>query len=383
MAYSVEMYANSRLRGIPGRIGYARPRPTGAAPKPLAGSLGARQTTYKDKLRGVSRRRAAPQTVGRSNFRGHGYGGNAGRTFAVSPVGVGGAGVANALQRNRDMLGRTGGGSGGSSGGNNPLADVLSQYQQAMDDANAANDLRYQQGMNMLGDRYTRGMGYLDNAGQQEGADIRQDYHNLGTRIDQDLISRGLSGTTIRPTQQMGVQRELSSSLGRMNERLAQQKVATDAQLSGDIAGFLERREDQAPDISQMLALMQAAGQGGGYGGNGYRGGASSMAGVPLYVSPAQMGYQVPAAAWGGVAPWGSGGGQAQGGGGYPNIQQAMGRGSGGGDSNNARLLGIQQRRAKEEQARANRAAQQRAQQQARNDEAQRRAILYSSHTTV
>lgn len=255
-----------------------------------------------------------------------GYGGVSARDFrrgdpqrnrpaaAYSQVGTGPGALVNAMNRNSYLMqggaraaglggygstgagrgGTYGGGAGSGAGGGGPLSGVMQQYQDAFDESKKANEDRYQQGVGGYQNRYDRGMGYLDQLGRQEAKDIGQDYDNLQSRVDQNMVSRGLTGTTIAPTMRMGVQREYGGAIGRLNERLANQRLNTDAQLSGDLLGFVERREDVGPDYNQMLALMQAVGAGGDGSGAGYGGTPRSQAGVPYYMSPQQMGYQLP-----------------------------------------------------------------------------------------
>jgi hypothetical protein len=63
-----------------------------------------------------------------------------------------------------------------------------------------------------------------------------------------------------------GTDRETNDSLGRSNERVRQQTLDTDAKLSGDKLGFLERRTDEYPDFSAYSNLMMGLGRMGGGG---------------------------------------------------------------------------------------------------------------------
>lgn len=226
------------------------------------------------------------------------------------------------------QYGQGGGSGGGGSGGVSPY-DLPGQYQQAYNEAKLANEQRYndilsqymQRQENMTGiqsgqtddvlngyeNRYQRGMNNLQGLGDQEKRDTSQRYTNLAAQNQQDLTSRGLTGTTILPTMRQGVAREESDALSRVNERLQRERLGYDASLSGDALsaqermygrqnegylgtsgdtlGFMERRSDTYPDFNQLAALGQQYGAGGG---SGY------MNGVPQYVTPQSLGYNLP-----------------------------------------------------------------------------------------
>jgi hypothetical protein len=115
------------------------------------------------------------------------------------------------------------------------------------EEAKAANEQRYQQ---MLG--------IADTTTGQRAADIRSSYAEQGAQQQQNLARLGMSGTTIAPTMQMGVQREQQSALNRLADQMQQTKL-----------GIIERREDEYPKSDVILALTKAMMQGGGAAGAG------------------------------------------------------------------------------------------------------------------
>jgi hypothetical protein len=139
-----------------------------------------------------------------------------------------------------------------------PLEKLQSEYQKAQDEAKAANESRYQ---GLLTEQ--KGMG------EQEAKDIRSTYSGLATQGQQDLVSRGLAASTIAPTMQAGYARRETAELGRLGDRLREQRL-----------GIMERRSDTYPDLGQLQSL---AGMVGSYGGAGGGGGSSSY---PNYVGP-------------------------------------------------------------------------------------------------
>ncbi len=65
----------------------------------------------------------------------------------------------------------------------------------------------------------------LEGSGDQERLDINEQFSNLGDATQAGLVSSGLSGSTINPSLQAGVQRQRSGALGRLDERLRQQEL--------------------------------------------------------------------------------------------------------------------------------------------------------------
>lgn len=237
--------------------------------------------------------------------------------------------------------GNSGGGSssGGSQGGSfsNPLdafgnlfGQMLTSYQNAYDQYRGDVENRYKdvtggflrraglgsayaQGLqddvlNGYENRYQRGMNTIDQLGGQEKADVNQRYDQLQAQTNQDLVSRGLTGTTIKPTMTLGNERERQAALSRVNERLLRERLGTDADLSGqalaaqlglgqyvndttsglsgDALNWMGSRNDLPPDMQGLMALGQMLGPAlaNSLGGNQQGGGA---AGMPSYMLPA------------------------------------------------------------------------------------------------
>lgn len=122
------------------------------------------------------------------------------------------------------------------------LTGLVNQYNQAYTGAKAANEQRYQQ---MLG--------IADQTTGQRAADIRSDYGQQGSKVMQNLARLGMANTTVAPTMQMGVNREMQSSLNRAAD-----------ELQGTKLGIMERRTDKYPDIGLLTQLISGAGQLGG-----------------------------------------------------------------------------------------------------------------------
>lgn len=160
-----------------------------------------------------------------------------------------------------------GGGMGGGGIGGGGSGDLVSEYQQALNRANQANEARYRDALSGYQSRYQRGMDMLNGLGQQEAKDINEMYDNQAAKTKGDLIGRGLGNSTVMNTMLAGVERERAAELGRLNERVRQQAIGTDAGLSGDTLSFMERKNETGPDFQMLAQLAQQLGQGGVGGG--------------------------------------------------------------------------------------------------------------------
>lgn len=240
------------------------------------------------------------------------------------------------------MIERTGGQYGTLGGG----GSLPQSYLDAYNSARAANEQRYRdilsgyqtrynnynQGAAGLRDdvltgyesRYQRGLGNLEGLGAQEKDDILRQYGELGAANQQDMVNRGLTGTTIMPTMRQGIMREQQNALSRVNERLQNQRLAIDASLSGDalsaqerlgqgiltgsagLAGdtlaFAERRNDTYPDFNQLAALAQGYGAAGGM--NAFGGGQALAPQFVNFFGANGLGYTPPYGMANFVQPW-------------------------------------------------------------------------------
>lgn len=175
--------------------------------------------------------------------------------------------------------------------GNRPLDNwgaatgggIGAAYQSAYDQARDENSARYRDILAGMQNRYERNMNALRGAGQQEARDINTNYDRQAAARRQSLIARGLGDSTVSDTMQMGNERERTDAQGRLQERLRQQQISLDAQLSGDVLNFMERRDDTYPDLNQLMQLAQGMGEA-GYGSGG--GGGGGWGGGGGYVSP-------------------------------------------------------------------------------------------------
>ncbi len=130
----------------------------------------------------------------------------------------------------------------GNLGGGSPmnLKDLLSQIQAQRDEANKANEGRFQ---NILG--------LLKNQGISSKEDVRRGGIEERGNIQQQLISQGLGGSTA-----------LQALQGRSRERQQRESTRIDESVANRIAGVTERRTDRGPDVGAFAQLLQSFGQG-------------------------------------------------------------------------------------------------------------------------
>ncbi|KKK65994.1 hypothetical protein LCGC14_2968540, partial [marine sediment metagenome] len=159
------------------------------------------------------------------------------------------------------------------------IGPLLAQFQQQADEANAMNEQRYQEGMNLWNQiisQYQPGGGF--------GAGYESQIETAKTKDvakgAQSLVSSGLMNTTTAA----GLSKQWESDVGsqaRLNLQDLRSTRLSEA-MSGK-AGFIERREDIPPDPSVManLALGAMSGPGGGMIPSSYSAGGSATPAFP------------------------------------------------------------------------------------------------------
>lgn len=191
---------------------------------------------------------------------------------------------------------------------------LSNSFQDAWNQAKTANEKRYDQILGGYLDRYQRGTSGLASLGEYDRARLNGQFDRAGATAQQGLVG-GAFNSTVRANIAQGNERERAHAQLGLNESLRREKLDVDSRLSGDTLGFMERRNDNYPDIGQYLGLAQAYGQSGG-GGQG-----SGMSGAPIYDNSM---YSIPQAAWGGGTQY-SGGGYGFAPGSYMGLRGAYG----------------------------------------------------------
>ncbi len=212
----------------------------------------------------------------------------------------------------------SGGGGGGRDGGG--YAPGVQEFVDAMNQSNAANARRR--------DNVTSGYEAMKNwiyqqmsgLGEQQRKDINTTFDKEKGRLTQDMISRGLTASTVLDNMQKGNERTRSESLNRLADQLTMNMVNTTLPVWGKELDFLSDIQEEGPNLGLMAQLLQQANSagggggmgGGGSGGGGGGGGRNMGAGIPITIDSQDLGFQVPASmfGYGGGSPgWIQGGG--------------------------------------------------------------------------
>lgn len=199
-------------------------------------------------------------------------------------------------------------------GGDEPtkLDRLLAEAQAAQNQAEMANEARYQQGLSLLQDSYNRNVGTLADA-REAGRAAFEDYgdtqralneeksdENLA-QIKAELARRGLLNSTVWPAFMARGERDLALVQGSIDEqkalqqanydaRMAQAQAEMDRALTQDQARWIQARHDQGPDLRMIAELARQYGlgnQGRGFdranvGGTGFGQRAVPMGGAPI-----------------------------------------------------------------------------------------------------
>ncbi len=106
------------------------------------------------------------------------------------------------------------------------------------------------------GDYQAGVLGELEGLGDQSRSDINRRYDELAGQQGQDLIARGMRGTSIAPTMRAGLERERSGDLGRLDEQIRRERLGTRERLG--LGGFLVGQQGRGAmaDMSNQLGAM-------------------------------------------------------------------------------------------------------------------------------
>jgi hypothetical protein len=201
--------------------------------------------------------------------------------------------------------GYTGGGSGG--GGNGGYGSDVQPFVDAMNHSNQRNADR----QNNISDGYGAMKDWIakmyGGLGEQQRKDIGTTFDKEKGRLTQDMISRGLTASTVLDNMQKGNERTRGEALARLDDELTKNMVGATLPVWTKELDFLTGIKDSGPDLNLMSQLLQQANSAGngGMGGYGGRGGA----GVPVTIDSGDIGYQMPQYGGGGLPSWIQGGG--------------------------------------------------------------------------
>lgn len=137
------------------------------------------------------------------------------------------------------------------------LVDTLiASFQAAQDRARAANELRYEQGMDLFDKiigRYEEGGTFMKGIESQ----IERGRTKSVAQGMQSLVSSGLSGTTTAAGLGKKFEEEVGTPARMQAQDIAMERLSA---AERDKIGFIERREDVGPDYATIAGLAQTIG---------------------------------------------------------------------------------------------------------------------------
>lgn len=177
----------------------------------------------------------------------------------------------------------SGGGGGGGGSGNNSM---VQPFVDSMNEANKLN--RDRQGNITSGWEAMKNWiaGQYGGLGEQQRKDINTTFDKEKGRLTQDMISRGLTSSTVLDNMQKGNERTRGEALARLDDDLTRNMVQTTLPVWTKELDFLNGINEKGPDLGLMAQLLQQAGAA-GPGGNGGGYGAA----IPMNVDMSGMDY--------------------------------------------------------------------------------------------
>jgi hypothetical protein len=144
------------------------------------------------------------------------------------------------------------------------LDDLIARFQQAQDQARAANEVRYQQGLELY-DRIIE-QSRLGTVQKATEATLDRGRTKSVAQGMQSLVSSGLSSTTTAAGLGKQFEEEVASPARLQAEDIASQR---EMQALAGRAGFIERREDIGPSFGDIANLAAQAANTPGAAGSG------------------------------------------------------------------------------------------------------------------
>jgi hypothetical protein len=161
----------------------------------------------------------------------------------------------------------SGGTSGGGGGSSAPQAEPNQLFERMMmaaegqmNSTNAANEFRYGQGIDLLSGVGERNQSRAQNLGIAQSQDIDERMKNALLDSEASLAARGLGGSTIQDSFRMAEAQKTAREQQRISEMRDSRASDYDTRDTGNLVGFIERREDTGPDYMQLMQMAQQHG---------------------------------------------------------------------------------------------------------------------------
>ena len=149
----------------------------------------------------------------------------------------------------------------GTISGDSTAQQIINDLQRAQSEAKAANESRYQDILSGYDQRKGDVLGLVEGMGDTAKAGLYDRYRSAEATGQQDMVSRGLTGTTVKPAMERGYRRDYEQGLGSINESLRSQQANLTGNLDMDRLQFMERRTDAYPDTGLYSQILSQLGQ--------------------------------------------------------------------------------------------------------------------------
>ena len=131
----------------------------------------------------------------------------------------------------------------------------LAQQQAGFDEAKAANEARYAEGHGELSGARDYRQGLYANFGYAAQEDIDERMQEALKSARASAQRRGLSNTNVTDAYALRAARDTAREQQRVRETRDSRMADAYAQDTGNLVGFIERREDPYPDMNQAVAI--------------------------------------------------------------------------------------------------------------------------------
>lgn len=134
---------------------------------------------------------------------------------------------------------------------------LIDQLQGKTNEANAANESRYQTTLHDLEKAKAESLGIAQGLGKQQAKDIATGAANQKAAYNGNLISRGLGNSTVGVALDARANEDMHDEMGRLNEVLGNQRTGIIGNYAQARAGIQSMRNDIGPNMTDYLELFK------------------------------------------------------------------------------------------------------------------------------
>lgn len=142
------------------------------------------------------------------------------------------------------------------------VTDYINSLNAKNEEYNAKNEARYAEARQMTQALRDRSLASFDTQRTQQFADIDQAAQEQAAQVGQQAYASGLTGTTVLPNLQAGVQRDRQAARNRLQSQIADERRNLDIALTGADIDLIREKQDIGPDINSITQTLISLGQG-------------------------------------------------------------------------------------------------------------------------